>query len=113
LDIAAASRPREAELPEAALVRAQVLQAMQREEEARTAFEKLFAYRQGPTFTPVDFPLLKIHALRFLAEYWHAHGHPDLGVRLLRAGLSLKEGADFTPENLRQAYADLTLAARK
>jgi tetratricopeptide (TPR) repeat protein len=113
LDIAAASRPREAELPEAALVRAQVLQAMQREEEARTAFEKLFAYRQGPTFTPVDFPLLKIHALRFLAEYWHAHGHPDLGVRLLRAGISLKEGADFTPENLRQAYADLTLASRK
>ncbi len=93
-------------LPEARLVRAQLLHALNRREQARADFEALLAVESGPAFIPVDFAMLKIKALEFLGGYWHEKGRVDLAVRLLQAGLAIPKGKGFSREDLQRYYAD-------
>lgn len=89
---------------EAVLIKAQVEAALGRAEAARPWFERLLDLRESGTFIPVDFQLLKIQALQFLGQYWFDRERQDLAVALLRAGLAVKEGSDFTGADLRAAY---------
>jgi glycosyltransferase involved in cell wall biosynthesis/Flp pilus assembly protein TadD len=89
---------------EALLVKAQVEEALGRTDEARPWYERLLALSESGTFIPVDFQLLKIKALQFLGQYWYARGRQDLAVSLLKAGLAVKEGRDFGPSHLAEAY---------
>lgn len=96
--------------PEALLVKAQVEEARGNSEGARPWFEALLALREARTFIPVDFQLLKIRALQFLGKYWYAKGREELAVRLLKAGLAIKEGSDFGPEDLQKLYREFSAA---
>jgi glycosyltransferase involved in cell wall biosynthesis len=90
--------------PETLLVKAQVEEVLGRHDAARPWYERLLALRESGTFLPVDFQLLKIKALQFLGQYWYARGLQDLAVALLKAGLAIKEGRDFGPSDLAEAY---------
>ena len=92
-------------IPEACLVRAQILNSMGREEEARLWFEKLLGYTTQLSFIPLDLPLAKIEALQFLGDYWHKRGSGKLAIDLLKAGLALKRGGDFSAPDLIILYA--------
>jgi glycosyltransferase involved in cell wall biosynthesis len=90
--------------PEAILVLAQVEDALGRPDAARPWFERLLSLREDRTFIPVDFQMLKIQALQFLGKYWHARNSVHLAIALLKAGLAVKEGRDFTTADLSAAY---------
>jgi tetratricopeptide (TPR) repeat protein len=99
--------------PEARLVRAQVEDTLGSPETARPWYESLLALREERTFIPVDFQMLKIQALQFLGRYWYAKGSPGaqaLAVHLLKSALGIKEGRDFTGEDLKKAYRDFTVS---
>jgi glycosyltransferase involved in cell wall biosynthesis len=96
--------------PEALLVKGQVEDALGRPEIARPWYERLLDLREGATFIPVDFQLLKIQALQFLGRYWYERQRRDLAVRLLKAGLAVKEGQDFTGAHLAAAYRDFAVS---
>jgi tetratricopeptide (TPR) repeat protein len=89
---------------EAILVKAQVEAALGRKDAARPWYERLLGLRESGTFIPVDFQLLKIQALQFLGQYWFDRNQADLAVALLKAGLAIKEGRDFTPSDLQILY---------
>lgn len=89
---------------EAILVRAQVESALGRPDAARPWFERLLGLREGGTFIPVDFQLLKIQALQWLGKYWYDRGAGAPAVELLKSGLALKEGRDFTHADLEDLY---------
>lgn len=91
--------------PEALLVRAQILAAMGEDDKARLAYEELLDLREGPTFMPVDFGMLKVKALQYLGSYWHRQGARDLALALLRAGIAIPQGRDFDGGALRDAYS--------
>jgi glycosyltransferase involved in cell wall biosynthesis len=95
---------------EAILVKAQVEAAMGRRDAARPWYERLLGLREGGTFIPVDFQLLKIQALQFLGQYWFDRNQGDLAVALLKAGLAIKEGRDFGPADLRNLYGRFHVA---
>jgi len=42
--------------------------------------------------------------LQFLGRYWYERNQADLGIALLKAGLAIKEGRDFGPADLQDAY---------
>ncbi len=90
---------------EAVLVKAQLEAAMGRPELARPWYERLLDLREAGTFVPVDFQLLKIMALQFLGQYWYERDRQELAVTLLKAGLAVKAGRDFSLPDLRAAYA--------
>ena len=95
---------------EAILVQAQVEEAMGRPEAARLWYERLLDLRESGTFIPVDFQLLKIKALQFLGQYWYQRDRRDLAVFLLKAGLAVKDGRDFGPAELAEAYRNHRIA---
>ena len=90
--------------PEAVLIRAQVEAALGHVDEARRLYEKLLDFKETQTFIPVDFQLLKIQALQYLGKYWFDRNSKDLAVRLLKAGLAIKEGTDYHRTDLTEAY---------
>lgn len=96
--------------PESILVRAQIEDALGRFEQARPWFEALLALRESQTFIPVDFQMLKIQALQFLGKYWFQKNFRELAVTLLKAGLAIKEGRDFTRSDLDATYRRFTAA---
>lgn len=98
-------------LPEALLVKAQILAALGREEQACGAYVDLLKLREGPTFMPVDYALLKVKALQYLGSYWHSRGLGELGISLLRAGLAVAKGGDFGPGELEAAYKPFAIAS--
>jgi glycosyltransferase involved in cell wall biosynthesis/Tfp pilus assembly protein PilF len=89
---------------EAVLVKAQVEAALGHADQARPWFERLLSLQEARTFIPVDFQLLKIQALQFLGQYWFERNGRDLAVTLLKAGLAIKEGEDFTHLDLKATY---------
>jgi len=89
---------------EAMLVKAQVESALGRAPSARPWFERLLGLSESGTFIPVDFQLLKIQALQFLGRFWFDRDQPDLAVALLKSGLAIKDGTDFTAADLQAAY---------
>ena len=89
---------------EAILVKAQVESALGRPDAARPWFERLLGLKEGGTFIPVDFQLLKIQALQWLGKYWYDRGAGAPAVELLKSGLALKEGRDFTHADLEGLY---------
>jgi glycosyltransferase involved in cell wall biosynthesis len=96
--------------PEAVLVRAQVEDALGRPDAARPWFERLLSLREERTFIPVDFQMLKIQALQFLGKYWYSRNAENLAIFLLRSGLAVKEGRDFTAADLAAAYRQFRVA---
>lgn len=91
-------------LPEALLVKAQILHPLGREDEARQDYEKLLELEEHQTFMPVDFALLKVKACQYLASYWHARGQRDLAMQLLRDGIALSQGKAFNRNTLESHY---------
>jgi glycosyltransferase involved in cell wall biosynthesis len=96
--------------PEAILVKAQLEEALGRPDAARPWFERLLDLRETRTFIPVDFQLLKIQALQFLGKYWYDRNRQDLAVSLLRSGLAIKQGRDFSGDDLAAAYRNFTVS---
>ena len=90
--------------PEALLVKAQVEDALGHPELARPWFESLLDLKESQTFLPVDFQILKLQALQFLGKFWNDRKQRDLAVTLLKAGLAIKEGRDFTRADLDAVY---------
>lgn len=81
---------------EALLVKAQLLAALGREEDAVEAHEALLDLTEGVAFMPVDLGLIKVKALQYLACYRHARGERETAMQLLRLGLGIPKGQDVT-----------------
>jgi glycosyltransferase involved in cell wall biosynthesis len=89
---------------EAILVRAQIEAALGHLEQARTWYERLLGFQEANSFIPIDFQLLKIQSLQFLGKYWFDRNFRDLAILLLKSGLAIKEGIDFTSSDLDNIY---------
>ncbi len=96
--------------PEGLLVRAQVLSALDRLQEAKICYEKLIDAPKNQVFVPVDFELCKIKSFEFLGHYWHEKGNTHLAVELLKLGISIKSGKVADGNNLRQLYQSFQVA---
>ncbi|MFC1584654.1 glycosyltransferase [Fibrobacterota bacterium] len=92
--------------PETVLVKAQVEEAIGNQEEAHTWYVRLLEIEEKTTFIPVDYKLIKIKALEFLGHYWNRKGNDTLAVTLLKAGLAIKQGGDFTGKDLERVYKE-------
>ena len=89
---------------EAMLVKAQVEQALNHADLAKPWYEKLLSQKETNSFIPVDFQIIKIKSLQFLGQYWFEHNQRDLAVSMLKAGLAIKQGIDFSNVDLEKAY---------
>ena len=78
--------------PELLVLRGQAAQALD-QRQAREWFERVLGTRFRPLIPAYDDGMVRVEALMGLANEWrNAAGRPDLGVVLLRAALSVRQG---------------------
>jgi glycosyltransferase involved in cell wall biosynthesis len=89
---------------EAILLRAQILNSLQKREQARAAFEQLFWFEEQRTLMPLDFQGIKIKAIEFLGQYWDNCGKRDVAVALLKQGVGLAKGEPLSAWTIIHIY---------
>lgn len=83
-------------MPDALLLRAQVLWAMGKHNDSLEAFGFLFWFEEQNTLLPVDFQGMKVQALHRMAEFWDTQNNREVALVFLRLGVGLSKGEDVS-----------------
>ena len=81
---------------EGRLLLAQILDKLERDEEAANAYLNLFYFQEQNTFIPIDYQQNKIKAAQFLGEFFQKKGKSKLAIEVLRLGVALGNGGNIS-----------------